>query len=60
MKKVFISSTLTALLLLSTSHQVSQAKVSAEQAQQLGNTLSPIGAELAGNVDGTIDRKSVV
>lgn len=54
MKKVFITSALSALLLLSATNQISQAKVSPEQAQQLGNTLTPLGAELAGNDDGTI------
>ncbi|MCP2072782.1 UNVERIFIED_ORG: hypothetical protein J2Y77_002218 [Pseudomonas lini] len=34
------------------------AAVSAEQAAQLGTTLTPVGAELAGNADGTIPKWS--
>lgn len=52
MRKVFLSAIVTTLsiLLISASH----AKVTAEKAQALGDTLSPIGAELAANADGTI------
>lgn len=54
MKKVFITIACTSLLALTISLQPVTAKVSAEQAQQLGKTLTPLGAEVAGNEDGSI------
>ncbi|HEY9029821.1 MAG TPA: DUF1329 domain-containing protein [Kangiella sp.] len=52
MRKVFLSAIVTTLSILPFS--AIQAKVTTDEAQALGNTLSPIGAELAGSADGTI------
>ena len=46
-----VTFTLLALALAGTS---AVAAVSPEQAAQLGKTLTPLGAEMAGNADGTI------
>ena len=35
-------------------HATSLAAVTAQQAQELGGTLTPVGAERAGNANGTI------
>jgi len=50
--KKFLSTT--ALLTLSLVATAISAKVSEQQAQQLGNSLTPIGAQMAGNTSGTI------
>ncbi len=55
MKKIINKTlTVTGLLALSLIANSSFAKVSVSQAEQLGKTLTPLGAELAGNKAGTI------
>ncbi len=44
----------TAIILVAVSVFAAAAAVPADEAQQLGTTLTPVGAELAGNADGTI------
>jgi len=51
MKKTFATTCLLSLSLLATT---AHAKVSDSQAAQLGKTLTPMGAEMAGNAAGTI------
>lgn len=48
-KKILLSSVVAALI-----SSTAMAKVSQEEAAKLGNELTPIGAEKAGNADGTI------
>jgi hypothetical protein len=49
-----MKSTLAALCLTSLATSTALAAVSPEQAAQLGKTLTPVGAEMAGNADGSI------
>jgi hypothetical protein len=49
-----IKSTLAAICLTSIATSSALAAVSPEQAAQLGKTLTPMGAEMAGNADGSI------
>ena len=51
MKKTMITLTVTALMLNSSSVL---AKVSEQQVAKLGSELTPVGAERAGNADGSI------
>ncbi len=54
MKKLVIVGTLVAAALLALIAQPSRAAVSADEAKQLGSTLTEFGAEKAGNSDGSI------
>ncbi|MNQ79344.1 hypothetical protein D3C85_942880 [compost metagenome] len=49
-----LTRTLIAASLLAAHAGVLHAAVTAEEAKQLGTTLTPIGAEMAGNADGSI------
>ena len=49
-----LTRTLIAASLLAAHAGVLHAAVTAEEAKQLGTTLTPVGAEMAGNADGTI------
>ncbi|MGB0895537.1 MAG: DUF1329 domain-containing protein [Parashewanella sp.] len=47
---------LSAAMMLAITAPLAQAKVSKEDAKQLGTTLTPLGAEVAGNADGSIPK----
>ena len=53
-RKIFTQKTLITSLALSILSGQVYAKVTAEQAAQLGNNLTPLGAEKAANQDGSI------
>ncbi len=54
MKRNFIASPLAAALLAALASMSANAAVSAEEAKALGTTLTAVGAEKAGNKEGTI------